>query len=180
MTEKNDIINKIIKELKDLHTNRDTFTVMIAGTFDIIHNGHLYLINEAAKIGIVHVIVARDTSVEKFKGQKPILPEKQRLEIVRSIKNVTWAELGSDKDDWIKRIVEICPDVFLLGPNQFGDPVYYENQVKTRGCCTIFRRLPTLYDKFDLNSSTKIKLKILKEWHVPKETKPSTIKPSGV
>lgn len=163
-----EFINHIIKELKNLHPNRDTFTVMIAGTFDILHNGHIYLINQAAKIGIVHVIVARDSSVERFKGQSPILPEKQRLEIVRSIKNVTWAELGSDKEDWIKRIVEICPDIFLLGPNQFGDPIYYENQVRTRGCCTIFRRLPNIYDKFELNSSTKIKIKIINQWKPPK------------
>jgi FAD synthetase len=168
MTNDDEFIANIIKELRDLHPNRDTFTVMVAGTFDIIHNGHIFLINQAAKIGIVHVIVARDTSVERFKGQKPILPEKQRLDIVRSLKNVTWAELGSDKEDWIKRIVEICPDVFLLGPNQFGDPIYYENQVRTRGCCTIFRRILTFYDKFELNSSTKIKQKIISDWNPPK------------
>ncbi|MHA1339530.1 MAG: adenylyltransferase/cytidyltransferase family protein [Promethearchaeota archaeon] len=155
-------ISEIIEELKKIYPKKKEFKVMIAGTFDIIHTGHLYLINEAAKIGKVHVIVARDRSVEKFKKQRPILPEKQRLEIIRSIKNVQWAELGSDKEDWVVRIVEICPDIFLLGPNQYGDPIYYESEVKKRGCHTIFRRLNKLDNRFELNSSTKIKEKILK------------------
>jgi len=157
-------IQEIINELKRIYPKKNCFKVMIAGTFDIIHTGHLYLINEAGKIGKVYVIVARDVSVEKFKKQKPILPENQRLEIVRSIKNVYWAELGSDKEDWVLRIVEICPDLFLLGPNQYGEPSYYENEVKKRGCNTIFRRLNKMDDRYELNSSSKIKEKILKNY----------------
>ena len=42
----------LIDELKKLFPKQSgKFKVMIAGTFDIIHTGHLYLISEAAKIG---------------------------------------------------------------------------------------------------------------------------------
>ncbi len=38
--------------------------VLIAGTFDLIHPGHIFLINEAAKLGDVYVIVATDKNRE--------------------------------------------------------------------------------------------------------------------
>ena len=82
------MIEKIIEELKKIHPNKSKFSVMLAGTFDILHTGHIYLIKEAAKIGKVHVIIARDTSVTKYKGQQPILPEKQRLKIVNGLKGL--------------------------------------------------------------------------------------------
>lgn len=157
------MVEKYIKELRNLKSKKNDFKVMIAGTFDILHTGHIYLINQAARIGEVYVIVARDSSVEKFKGKPPILPEKQRLKIIQSIKNVKWAELGSSKEDWVLRIVEICPDIFLLGPNQYGDPDEYEEKVKQRGCNTIFRRLRKMHNEFELNSSTKIKQKVIGE-----------------
>jgi len=40
--------------------------VLIAGTFDLIHPGHIYLINEAAKLGDVYVIVATDKNRELY------------------------------------------------------------------------------------------------------------------
>ncbi|MHA1472399.1 MAG: adenylyltransferase/cytidyltransferase family protein, partial [Promethearchaeota archaeon] len=48
---------------------------MVAGTFDILHPGHLYLINEAAKMGDVYVIVATDKNREIYSGTTPIIPE---------------------------------------------------------------------------------------------------------
>ncbi|MHA1486682.1 MAG: adenylyltransferase/cytidyltransferase family protein, partial [Promethearchaeota archaeon] len=68
--------------------------VLVAGTFDIIHPGHLYLINEAAKMGDVYVIVATDMNRKIYSGETPIIPEDQRLEVIKSIKNVKEARLG--------------------------------------------------------------------------------------
>ena len=155
-------MDKIIAELQEKYPNlKRPFKVMIAGTFDIIHTGHIALINAAAKIGEVFVIIARDTSVEKFKQQKPIMPERQRMEIIRNIKGVKHVELGSDKEDWLLRIVELKPELFLLGPNQWGDPERYEEEAQKLGSPTIFRRLTEMDTHFSLNSSTKIKDKIL-------------------
>jgi FAD synthetase len=155
-------MEKIIEELelKFPDLNRP-YKVMIAGTFDILHTGHIALIRSAAMIGEVYVIIARDSSVEKFKGQKPIMPEDQRLEIIRNVKGIKHAELGSDKEDWLMRIKEIQPELFLLGPNQWGDEKTYEEEMHKMGSKTLFRRLPKMDTKFSLNSSTKIKEKIL-------------------
>jgi len=156
-------MNEFKAELQRLQPNiTHPYKVMIAGTFDIVHTGHLQLIKTAAEIGDLYVIIARDNSVEKFKGQKPIMPEEQRMELIRNIKGVKHVELGSDKEEWLIRIVEIKPDLFLLGPNQWGNEASYEKETKQLGAQTLFRRLPNLDTKFPLNSSTKIKEKILK------------------
>jgi FAD synthetase len=154
---------KFLEELKKLHPDKSRFNVMIAGTFDIIHTGHLYLINEAAKIGDVHVIIARDASVTKYKKQPPILSGKQRLEIVKRLKGVKSARLGSE-DGKLVKIAEFNPDIFLLGPNQYGDPVKYEKELNKVGFEILFRRLCNMDESFELNSSTKIKEKILKTY----------------
>jgi FAD synthetase len=157
--------NEYLEELHRLYPKqKEPFKVMIAGTFDIIHTGHIALINEAAKIGKVHVIVARDSSVKKFKGQPPIFPEVQRLSIVRSLKSVEWAELGSETEDWMLRIAELNPQMFLLGPNQFGEPDKFEKQLRLRNCATIFRRMKKMDEEFPLNSSTKIKQEIVNRY----------------
>jgi len=155
-------MNKFIAELRTTFAHLShPYKVMIAGTFDILHTGHLYLIDKAAEIGEVYVIIARDASVTKFKGQKPIMPELQRMKIIQHIRGVKNVELGSDKEDWLVRIVEINPDLFLLGPNQWGNEEKYEQQAKKLGAHTIFRRLTEMDTEFPLNSSTKIKEKIL-------------------
>ncbi|MHA1321068.1 MAG: adenylyltransferase/cytidyltransferase family protein, partial [Promethearchaeota archaeon] len=83
--------------------------VLVAGTFDIIHPGHLYLINEAAKMGDVYVIVATDKNRKIYSGETPIIPEDQRLEVIKSIKNVKEARLGRSDNDTLKTVEEINP-----------------------------------------------------------------------
>jgi FAD synthetase len=136
--------------------------VLIAGTFDLIHPGHIYLINEAAKMGSVHVVIATDKNREKYSGEKPIVPEQQRLEVIKSIKNVTAARLGRHDNDTLKTVEEINPDIILLGPNQKYDLNTLKNGLASKGLTHIeVKRLETYYDKYKLHSSSLIKKKIL-------------------
>ena len=54
--------------------------VVIAGTFDILHPGHVFLISEAAKLGEVTVVIAQDENVLRAKAHPVIVPAKQRLD----------------------------------------------------------------------------------------------------
>ena len=93
--------------------------VCFAGTFDILHPGHIFLINEAAKLGEVYVIVATDKNRERFSGKPPIILEEQRLEVVKNLKNVREAKLGKRDHKILLTVSEINPDIVLLGPDQF-------------------------------------------------------------
>ncbi|MFX0032287.1 MAG: adenylyltransferase/cytidyltransferase family protein [Candidatus Hodarchaeota archaeon] len=135
--------------------------VLIAGTFDIIHPGHIFLINEAAKMGDVYVIVATDKNRKLYSGEAPVIPEQQRLEVVRSIKNVREARLGRHDNDTLKTVEEINPDIILLGPDQKYDILTLKKGLKEKGLNHIkVQRLETYYDKYDLHSSSLIKKKI--------------------
>lgn len=93
-------------------------TVMCAGTFDVIHPGHLYYFSEAKKYGDkLIVVVARDDTSESFKGKKPKHGEKERLEAVRMLDIVDKAVLGN-QGDILKIVEEIKPDVICLGYDQ--------------------------------------------------------------
>jgi len=94
--------------------------VMVFGTFDIIHPGHLNFFRQAKKLGTkLFVLVARDTNVVKQKGEKPKFDENKRLEKVKQLSIVDHAILGDDKDPYLI-IEKINPDIICLGYDQDG------------------------------------------------------------
>lgn len=136
--------------------------VLIAGTFDLIHPGHIFLINEAAKMGDVYVVVATDRNRKKYSGEAPIIPEEQRLEVVKNIKNVKSARLGRSDNDTLKTVEEINPDIILLGPNQKYDINTLKEGLEQRGLNRIeVKRLDSYYNKYKLHSSSLIKKEII-------------------
>ncbi len=142
-----------------------TKKVLVAGTFDLLHPGHIFLINEAAKLGEVHVIVATDKNRERFKGVAPIVLEEQRLEVIKSIKNVKEAMIGRKDNDTIQIVADINPDIILLGPDQKYDIDILKNKLKEKGLDHIIvKRLNIYYDKYELPSSSLIKEKIIERF----------------
>ncbi|MFX0187693.1 MAG: adenylyltransferase/cytidyltransferase family protein [Candidatus Hodarchaeota archaeon] len=139
--------------------------VLIAGTFDILHPGHIFLINEAAKLGDVYIIVATDKNRELYSGEMPIIPEQQRLEVMKSIKNVKDAKLGRHDNDTLKTVEELNPDIILLGPDQKFSLERLQNALKMKGMNHIkVKRIEEFYDKYKLHSSSLIKKKIIERY----------------
>ena len=107
--------------------------VMCAGTFDIIHPGHLYYLSEAKKYGSkLVVVVARDETSGTFKGKNPVHTEKERLESVRMLKIVDEAILGN-KGNIFDIIEKIKPDAICLGYDQKVLKQELEDELKKRG-----------------------------------------------
>jgi len=106
--------------------------VMCAGTFDIIHPGHLYYLSEAKKYGDrLIVVVARDKTSQAFKGNNPAHSEKERLEAVRMLKIVDKAVLGNEGNIF-DIIEEIKPDVICLGYDQKVQKQQLEDELNKR------------------------------------------------
>ncbi|MBI2548987.1 FAD synthase [Candidatus Woesearchaeota archaeon] len=92
--------------------------VMVFGTFDVIHTGHLYFLNQAKQHGdYLVVIIARDKTVEMVKGKKPLTPELQRKSRIELLAMVDEARLGQLEDKYAD-IRAIQPDVICLGYDQ--------------------------------------------------------------
>ncbi len=105
--------------------------VVATGTFDILHPGHIYYLEESRRLGDeLHVIVARDVNVRH--KPRPIVPEAQRLQMVGALKPVDRARLG-DLDDMFRPILEIRPAVITLGYNQHFSEERLRQELQARG-----------------------------------------------
>jgi len=105
--------------------------VVATGTFDILHPGHLYYLEESKKLGDeLFVIVARDVNVKH--KPRPVIPEDQRLAMVAALKPVDHAMLG-DLTDMFLPIEKIRPDIITIGFNQMFDEENLSRQLATRG-----------------------------------------------
>ena len=92
--------------------------VMVFGTFDILHPGHIYFLEFARKYGdFLIVSLAREKNIRKIKGRSAMHSEADRMTMVQALKIVDKAVLGS-KDDYIQHIVSQKPDVIALGYDQ--------------------------------------------------------------
>ena len=132
--------------------------VVATGTFDILHPGHLYYLEESRRLGDeLVVIVARDANV-KHKPQ-PILPEEQGLRMVRALRPVDHALLG-DLHDMFRPIEEFRPDIITLGFNQHFDEESLRQRLRDRGLDADVVRIPGYPGP--LASSSKIVECILK------------------
>ncbi|MBW2977337.1 adenylyltransferase/cytidyltransferase family protein [Candidatus Woesearchaeota archaeon] len=90
--------------------------IMVFGTFDVLHKGHLNFFSQAKKHGdYLIAVVARDKTVKEVKGIFPRHNEKKRLVEVK--KHVDKAVLGYIRDKY-KVISKFKPDIICLGYDQ--------------------------------------------------------------
>jgi FAD synthetase len=141
--------------------------VLASGVFDLLHLGHVRYLEEAKKAGghnaELIVIVARDSTVEKRKGKKPIMPENQRRALVESLKAVDEAILGYEEFDIGKTIEKIKPDVIAVGYDQNGMEQIVKNYIKEKGLKVKVVRIGK-FEENELDSSSKIKQKIIEDF----------------
>jgi len=133
--------------------------VLLFGTFDIVHIGHLHVFKKAREHGDhVRVILARDTRIQELKGFAPVHNEQERKEFLKHIDLIDEVVLG-DEHNVYKPIEEYRPDVIVLGydQEQFVDkltPTLQEMNLETE----IIRLEPY---KHETHKSGKIKDYIL-------------------
>ncbi len=92
--------------------------ILLFGTFDGLHFGHVNLFLQAHEHAKeVYVILARDKTVEHTKGRPPKHPEHERLTQVQNHPLITHAQLGSHGDKYAA-IKDINPHKIGLGYDQ--------------------------------------------------------------
>ena len=132
--------------------------VLATGTFDLLHPGHLLYLSKARALGDeLFVIVARDSMIKH--KPKPIVPEKQRLTMVRALRMVDAAMLGSETDMFLP-LREIKPDIIALGKNQFFNENELETKLVARGIKVKVMRVQA-FEQGELCSSAAIIRKVL-------------------
>lgn len=92
--------------------------VLVFGTFDIFHPGHLSFLRQARRHGDrLYAVVARDRTVLAVKKRLPIQAESERLASVKASGLVDEARLGNLGDKY-SAIKKIRPQVICLGYDQ--------------------------------------------------------------
>ena len=142
-------------------------TVLTSGAFDLLHYGHIRLLEEAKKIGgpdsRLVVIVARDETIKNLKGKPPVIPEDQRRAVLEALKVVDEALLGYEDINMSKVINLIKPDIIAVGYDQQNIENMAKQTINTQNLKIQIHRLGR-FGKSDLNSSSKIKRKIVEDW----------------
>jgi cytidyltransferase-like protein len=96
--------------------------IIVTGSFDWFHSGHVRFLEEVSAFGDLFVIVGHDANIRLLKGQgHPLLPEAERRYVVGSIKFVKQALISSG-DGWLDadpEIKKLRPDIYAV--NEDGD-----------------------------------------------------------
>lgn len=149
--------------------NKKSKVVLASGVFDLLHLGHVRFLEEAKKAGGPNakliVIVARDNTVEKKKGKKPVMPEHQRCALVASLKVVDEAMLGYEDFNMGKVLERIKPDIVAVGHDSHAsglDKTVRESVRKSKMKIEIVKIGKFSSDKLD--SSSKIKQRIVEQF----------------
>ncbi len=91
---------------------KESKKVLAVGFFDMLHYGHLNYLRQAKEKGDYLIVLV---SHEKNKNKKALLSQKERAEMVESLKIVDKVVLGDEKRDFEKILREIKPDVIVVG-----------------------------------------------------------------
>jgi cytidyltransferase-like protein len=96
--------------------------IIVTGSFDWFHSGHVRFLEEVSAFGELYVIVGHDANIRLLKGEgHPLLPEAERRYVLGSIKYVKQALISSG-DGWLDadpEIKKLQPDIYAV--NEDGD-----------------------------------------------------------
>jgi cytidyltransferase-like protein len=147
--------------------------VLVFGTYDIIHPAHLKFLVEARQTANCYdcelvVVLARDSSIERIKGHKPIFSEEQRLKLVSGLRVVDYAQLGKEGENYFDIILAIEPDFIILGYDQLPNDEPLLEFIKEHHLKTTVYRLPH-FESGDLSSSSEVRKKVLEIYNNEKK-----------
>ncbi len=96
--------------------------VIVTGSFDWFHSGHVRFLEEVSAYGDLYVVVGHDANIRLLKGEgHPLYPQDERRYVVGSIKFVKQALISSGSG-WLDaepEIRRIRPDIYAV--NEDGD-----------------------------------------------------------
>lgn len=123
-------------------------TVVVNGTFDILHPGHIAMLNTARSLGDYLVVcIDTDRRVKELKGEgRPINDQLFRKVMLQNLKAVDIVEFFDSQEELIKLLELYKPDIMVKGSDWKGKSVVAEKYVKE-----IY-----WYDRIEEYSSTKI------------------------
>jgi rfaE bifunctional protein nucleotidyltransferase chain/domain len=90
--------------------------VLTNGCYDLLHPGHIRLLEQARSLGDVLILALNaDSSVRRLKGpSRPLMPESERIEVALGLEAVD-AVTVFDEDTPRELIAAVLPDILVKG-----------------------------------------------------------------
>ncbi len=128
--------------------------IMIFGTFDGVHDGHLNMFKQARRLSknpFLIVSIARDINVMRIKNKLPYNNEKKRQALVKKTKLTDKVVLGS-LNNYLAHIIKERPDYIALGYDQIHYTENLKKDLKSLGLTPKIRRLKPYKETIYKNS----------------------------
>ncbi|MFA5791456.1 MAG: adenylyltransferase/cytidyltransferase family protein [Candidatus Paceibacterota bacterium] len=127
--------------------------IMVFGTFDGLHKGHLDFFKQAKRLAeksFLVVSIARDKNVFKIKGKYPINNEIKRMILVKKCKLVDKVVLSGIKNH-LPHIIKESSDIIALGYDQKAYVKNLKKDLKNKGKIVKIVRLKSYKEKIYKN-----------------------------
>lgn len=126
--------------------------IMVNGTFDILHRGHIELLNYARSLGdSLLVAIDTDRRVKELKGNdRPINCQEDRKFHLENLKAVDSVVFFDSKDELIEIMKSWKPDIYVKGSDwkggkgtahQYSKEVIYYDRVGNYSTTNIIQRI---------------------------------------
>jgi D-beta-D-heptose 7-phosphate kinase / D-beta-D-heptose 1-phosphate adenosyltransferase len=108
--------------------------VFTNGCFDLLHSGHLALLDSAAKLGDVLVLaINSDDSVRRLKGpERPLVPQAERAALLAALSYVDAVTIF-DEDTPLETLQAVNPHVLVKGADYRTDQIVGREWVESSG-----------------------------------------------
>ncbi len=109
--------------------------IYTVGTFDLLHVGHLALLEYCKTLGDKLVVgVASDEVVGSYKRNVPIIPLEQRMEMLQALKYVNDVRAYHELE-YVSACKELNIDIFVIGEDWGDKPhnIAVEKYLKAKG-----------------------------------------------
>lgn len=98
--------------------------VFVNGTFDVLHLGHLALLEHAHQLGTVLVAIDSDARVKLLKGtDRPVNSVLERVAMLEALRWVNEVRVFDSDLDLINIIKTYQPDIMVKGSDYQGQPI---------------------------------------------------------
>jgi D-beta-D-heptose 7-phosphate kinase/D-beta-D-heptose 1-phosphate adenosyltransferase len=119
--------------------------VTVNGSFDVLHAGHLHILNEARRQGDVLIVgLNSDASVRGYKGpERPVVTERRRAEMLLALRMVDYVHIFGEADPRAF-LEQIRPHVHVHGAEYGEDCIESDTVKRGGGVVHIVPRIPGL------------------------------------
>lgn len=121
--------------------------VWVNGAFDVLHIGHIKLLETASKYGRLRVGIDSDERIRQLKGEnRPFNTLQDRMDFLRSIKYVHDVVSFDTEEELVEQIKSYAPQMMVIGSDykdkriigaEWAGVIYFFDRIENKSTTSI-------------------------------------------